>query len=61
VEKLVSETDGYSAIEEIPQIYGNTKLQDASHSIVTLPLVLNLLLFTVVYKVITDAGGKKCL
>jgi hypothetical protein len=34
VDGLASETDGYSAVEEFPHIYGNMALRDTSHSIV---------------------------
>jgi hypothetical protein len=58
---LASETDGYSAVEEIPHICGNMPLQDTSHSIVTLFLISNFVQFPVVHKIVTDAGGKVCL
>jgi len=58
VDGLASETGGYSAVEEIPHIYGNMPLQDTSNSIVTLFLISNFLKFPVVHKVVTDAGGK---
>lgn len=58
VDGLASETDVYSAVGEIPHIYGNRPLQDTSHSVVTLFLVSNFLQFPVVHKVVIDAGGK---
>jgi hypothetical protein len=52
VEGLASETDGYSAVEEIPHTDGNMPLQDTSHSIVTLFLVSNFVKFPVIHKAV---------